>query len=51
MKPTNEKPAIKGGKPIPKGAGKKGVKMPPGVKSSMAPKGKASKSMPFAKKK
>lgn len=32
MKPTNEKPAIKGMKPMPKGVGKKGVDMPKGGK-------------------
>lgn len=42
MKPTNEKPAIKGGKPIPKGAGKKGVKAPSTPGAKMAP--------PFGKK-
>lgn len=38
-KPTNEKPAIKGEKPMPKGAGEKGVDMPKGAKPN-----------PFAKK-
>lgn len=42
MKPTNEKPAIKGMKPMPKGVGKKGVDMPKGEKGK--------KPNPFAKK-
>lgn len=45
MKPTNEKPAIKGAKPMAKGAGKKGV-MPP---KSMVP-AKSAMPMAFGKK-